>query len=68
MNYFRINIYLTFKNFIRSFLNLKVSENKIEKLITKNSKKKNFIVTSQLRVGFLILLKYLKKQCPKIKL
>jgi len=65
MNYFRISIYLTFKNFIRSFLNLKVSENKIEKLITKNSKKKNFIVTSQLRVGFLILLKYLKKQYPK---
>ena len=37
MNYFRISIYLTFKNFIRSFLNLKVSENKLEKLITKNS-------------------------------
>ena len=49
MNYFRINIYLTFKNFIRSFFNLKVNENKIETLITKNSKKKHFIATSQLR-------------------
>ena len=27
-----------------------------------NAKKKHFIATSQLRVGFLILLKYLKKK------
>lgn len=37
----------------------------MEKLINQNSKKKYFITTSQLRVGFLILLKYLKKKYPK---
>ena len=33
---------------------------KIQKIISKNSNKKYFILTSQLRVGFLVLLKYLK--------
>ncbi len=64
MGYFRINIYLSFLNFLKSFFISNINEKRIEKLITQTSKKKNFILTSQLRVGFLILLKYLKKKFP----
>ena len=61
MKYFRINIYLKFKIYFFSlFLPKNKLEEKISKLIQKNSNKKNFILTSQLRVGFMLLLKYLK--------
>ncbi len=64
MNYFRINIYLNFKTFLKSIITKVVKRRGIETLIQKNSKKRYFILTSQLRVGFLILLKYLKKKYP----
>ena len=64
MNYFRINIYLNFKTFLKSIISKVVKRRGIETLIQKNSKKRYFILTSQLRVGFLILLKYLKKKYP----
>ena len=68
MSYFRINIYLIFKFFLLSFLYRKKNiEKLIEKLIIKNSLKKFFILTSQLRVGFLILLKYFQKTNPEKK-
>ena len=55
MSYFRINIYLLFKFFLLSFLYRKKNiEELIQKLMIKNSLKKFFILTSQLRVGFLI--------------
>ena len=68
MKYFRINIYLKFKIYLLAFfLHIKDLEKKIEKLIKENSKKKKFILTSQLRVGFLLLLQYLKIKHPKKK-
>lgn len=64
MSYFRINIYLTFSVFFKSLFSKKEKQ-KVNLFIKKNSNKKHFILTSQLRVGFLILLKYLKKKYPK---
>ena len=64
MSYFRIKIYLYFVDFIKSLFISNIENKKIETLIKKTSKKKNFILTSQLRVGFLILLQYLKKKFP----
>ena len=66
MKYFRINIYLKFKIYLFAFFLIKNKfEKKIEKLIKENSKKKVFVLTSQLRVGFLLLLKYLKDKYPQ---
>ena len=66
MKYFRINIYLKFKIYLLAFFLIQNKfDKKIEKLIKENSKKKKFILTSQLRVGFLLLLKYLKHKYPK---
>ena len=66
MKYFRINIFLKFKLYLFAFFLPKSKlEKKIEKLIKINSNKKIFTLTSQLRVGFLILLKYLKNKYPK---
>ena len=66
MSYFRINLYLTIKNFILSFF---IPNKKIDSLITNHlkliSKKNEAILTSQLRVGFILILKYLKKKYPK---
>ncbi len=63
MSYFRINLYLPLKYFFLSFI---ISENKIVKKIKNRlkiiSKKKEIIITSQLRVGFILVLKYLKKK------
>ena len=67
MNYFRIKIYLYFFDFFKSLFISNIENKKIEELIIQTSKKKNFILTSQLRVGFLILLQYLKKRFPKKK-
>ncbi len=64
MSNFRINIYLSLIVFIKSLVNPDIKEKKIEVLIRKNSQKKYFTLTSQLRVSFLILLKYLKKKFP----
>ena len=67
MGYFRINIYLSITSFFKSFFVSNLVEKKIENFINKTSLKRSFILTSQLRVGFLILLKYLKKEFPKKK-
>lgn len=66
MNCFRINLYLTLKHFLLSFF---IKGEKINKKICDflkfQSKKKEVILTSQLRVGFILVLKYLKKKYPK---
>ena len=63
MNCFRINLYLTLKHFLLSFF---IKGEKINKKICDflkfQSKKKEVILTSQLRVGFILVLKYLKKK------
>ncbi len=68
MSYFRINLYLPIKYFILSFF---ISENRIKKKINERlkffSKKKEIVLTSQLRVGFILLLKYLKEKNPNKK-
>lgn len=65
MSFFRINIYLKIKILLSS-MTLKVSkiDKLIEKKIGEKTKKRYFIITSQLRVGFMILLSYLKKKFP----
>ena len=67
MRLFRIYIYLTVFNFLKGLFSSTVKDQKISKIIEKISKKKYFIPTSQLRVGFIILLKYLKKKKGKEK-
>ena len=64
MSYFRINIYLSLKTFFKSLINPNLRDTEIQKLIRRNSGKKYFTITSQLRVGFLILLDFLKKKFP----
>ena len=68
MKIFRIQLFLTLKDYLRSILfNFRNTEEKIIKQICLNSKKKYFQFSSQLRVSFLILLKFLKKKHPKKK-
>ena len=64
---FRINIYLTLKDFLKSlFFNKKKNyEKDIQAEIKKTSKKNYFVLTSRLRTGFYLLLKYLKKKNKK---
>ena len=66
MKYFRINIYLKIKHYLFSFF---IKENNFKKNLDhafkKSVQKKYFIFTSQLRVAFLILLKYLKFKFPE---
>ena len=65
MRSFRINIYLTLKHFFSSFF---ISEKKIKGKIFNKLKnmtgKKEIILTSQLRTGFILTLQYLKKKYP----
>jgi len=66
VKYFRINIYLKIKHYLLSFfINEKSFKKKLEENFKTNSRKKYFLFTSQLRVAFLILLKYLKLKFPK---
>ena len=65
---FRINLYLQFITFFKAFfLTEKKLQENIAKLIKRNSKKKYFFLTSQLRVSFMILLKYLIRKFPDKK-
>ena len=68
MSYFRINLYLPIKYFFLSFF---ISKTKLIQNINKKleilTNKKNIILTSQLRVGFILVLKYLKQKYPKKK-
>ena len=63
MSYFRINIFLSIKNFLKAifqFDNQSEYEKKINQLILKNTNKKKISLTSQCRISFLFILKYLK--------
>ena len=62
---FRINLYLDFFKYIKSFFlfkNINFLEKKVSKILTSQSNKKYTIFTSQARVGFLYILKFLKLQ------
>ena len=68
MSNFRIYIYLKIKYFCLSFFsgnNLRIS--KIFSILNQITNKKETILTSQLRVGFLLVLKFLIKKYPKKK-
>jgi dTDP-4-amino-4,6-dideoxygalactose transaminase len=66
MNFFRINIFLSTYIYLKSFFPIKLDiEKKISEQINITSNKKYFILTSQLRVGFILLLEYLKKKFQK---
>jgi len=66
MSYFRINIYLKIRHFILSILfDLPKPSQQIIKIINRYTNKKYTILTSQLRVGFYLILKYLKRESPK---
>jgi dTDP-4-amino-4,6-dideoxygalactose transaminase len=66
VKFFRINIYLKIKYYFLSFFtNEKNLDTIVAKILFKNSNKKYFFFTSQLRVGFIILLKYLKYKNPQ---
>ena len=68
MQYFRIHIYLDVIKFFRSFfftIYNKKDDLKIGNILIKNSRKKFFLLTSQCRISFLILLQYFKKKFNK---
>jgi dTDP-4-amino-4,6-dideoxygalactose transaminase len=66
MNFFRINIFLTTFVYFKSFFFLSLDiDKKISNQINKTSNKKYFVITSQLRLGFILLLKYLKNKFQK---
>ena len=68
MSFFRIDLYLTLKQFFLSFLiKEKNITKKIHRFLRALSKKKEVILTSQLRVGFILVLKYLKWKYPNKK-
>ena len=65
MSYFRINIFLSVKNFFNALFNFKNEkkyDSTIKKLILKNINKKNVSLTSQCRISFLYILMYLKEK------
>ena len=65
MKLFRIHIYLSIRNFIKSifsFTKNKKYEHEISKILLQNSNKSNILLTSQCRIAFLVVLKYLKEK------
>ena len=68
MKYFRIHVYLSIIKFFKSFFFIndnKINDLKIGNILMKNSKKKFFILTSQCRISFLILLQYFREKFGK---
>lgn len=65
MKIFRINIYLKLKILIKSIFSEDIIFKKIDKIILFQSKKKYLTYTSQLRTGFLLILKFLKLKYKK---
>ena len=66
MSFFRINLYLSLKHFLLSFFsNDKKINQDIARYIKDLSGKKEVLLTSQLRTGFILTLKHLKKKFPK---
>ena len=63
MSFFRIYIHLKFPIFLKSlFTNYSSDIKLVEKNFKKTTKKNHSIILSQLRVGFILILKYLKKK------
>ena len=63
MKYFRINIYLKFKIYLFAFFLIKNKfENKIEKLIKENSKKKSICFNKSTKSWLFAVIKILKVQ------
>ena len=62
MGYFRINIYLSFLDFLKSFFISNINEKKIEKLITQTSKKKKLYFNESIKSRFSNLAKVFKKK------
>ncbi len=60
MKIFRIKIYLLIEVFVKSIFSSGLNFEKIDKIILYQSKKKFLTYTSQLRTGFLLILKFLK--------
>ncbi len=68
MSYFRIYIYLKFKYFFLSLIQKDQNNQiKIQNLLNRYTKKDYTILTGQLRVGFYLILSYLKEKKPKKK-
>ena len=68
MSFFRIYIYLKLKYFLLSLIqNKRKTQIKIQNLLNKYTQKKYTILTGQLRVGFYLILKYLKEKNPQKK-
>ena len=66
MSYFRIYIYLKIKYFFLSvFYRNNLSSSKFDILFKKFTKKNKTLFVGQLRVGFYLVLKYLKKKFPE---
>ena len=65
MKIFRIKIYLQFKEFISSIFNKDFNFKRIDKILLNQSNKKFLTYTSQLRTGFLLILKFLKIKYKK---
>ena len=62
MKIHRFNLYLTFKNFIRSiFFNNRNSDQIIIKSLKKQTKKKYIVLTAMCRASFFIILSYLRE-------
>ncbi len=68
MSYFRIYIYLKFKYFFLSLIHKnEKNQIKIQNLLNRYTKKNYTTLTGQLRVGFYLILIYLKEKKPKKK-
>jgi len=62
MKFFRINLYLSFYNFVKSFFISSIQDKLINKFFKEVTKKNYFFYTSQLRSSFLLVLLYLKSK------
>jgi len=65
---FRIHIYLSLFNFLKAFvlpISIKEQKEKIKKIILDQSKKKKIVFSSQCRIAFLYILKFLKNEDRK---
>lgn len=60
MKIFRIKIYLLTKVFVKSIFSSKLDFEKMDRVILRQSKKNFLTYTSQLRTGFLLILKFLR--------
>ena len=62
MKIFRIKIYLLFEVFVKSIFSSGLNFEKIDKIILYQSKKKFLTYTSQLRTGFLFIIRFIFKR------